>query len=50
MVAEINFKSIPAIQSLTVFEGRYWSFFCVSIWSLTVFDEISNSVMTAKDH
>ena len=25
MVAEIDLKSIPATQSLTVFEGRYWS-------------------------
>ena len=25
MVAEIHLKSIPATQSLTVFEGRYWS-------------------------
>ena len=25
MVAEIDFKSIPAAQSLTVFEGRCWS-------------------------
>ena len=24
MVAEIDLKSIPATQSLTVFEGRYW--------------------------
>ena len=25
MVAEIDLKFIPATQSLTVFEGRYWS-------------------------
>ena len=24
MVAKIDLKSIPATQSLTVFEGRYW--------------------------
>ena len=53
MVTEIDLKSITATQSLNVFEGRTGlckNFIRVSIWSFTVFDEISNLVTSAKDH
>ena len=50
MVVEIDLKSIPPTQSLTVFESRYWSLLrsCFQ-FVFTVFDEISNLVMTAKE-
>ena len=55
MVAEIDLKSIPATQSLTAFNLRVVTGLCknfvhVSIWLLTVFDEISDLVTTAKYH
>ena len=50
-VAEIDLKSLPVTQLLTVFDGRYWSltklhscFYMV----VYVFDEISNLVRTEK--
>ena len=54
MVAEIDLKSIPATEVLTVFEDRYWSLqeihSCFHVKSLTVFDKTSNLVTAAKDH
>ena len=51
MVAEIDLKSLLATQSLTVFDGRYWSLTkfhsCFHI-GIYVFDEISNLVKTEK--
>ena len=52
MVAEVDFESIPATQSLAVFQGCYLSlqkFHSCFIWSFTVFDEIPDSVTTVKD-
>ena len=51
-VAEIDLEPIPTTQSLTVFEGRYWSLqtFHSCFHIVAVFDKISNLVTTAKDH